>query len=96
MEIADAGIQSSSAGIQNAGQDANVTFGSPAHTLEDVLVKGSFPVLKWLFAVQAEPVWMKLYYIDGVDYTLKNSFEGDKTFLKESMTGHGIRIPLIS
>lgn len=83
MEIADAGIQSSSAGIQNDGQDANVTFGSSAHTLEDVLVKGSFPVLKWLLAVQARACLdEKLYYIDGVDYTLKNSFEGDKTFFE--------------
>ena len=54
-----------------------------AHTLEDVLVKGSFPVLKWLLAVQARACLdEKLYYIDGVDYTLKNSFEGDKTFFE--------------
>ena len=57
--------------------------GGTDSTLEEILIKGSFSVLEWLFTVQAEACQNgKFYYIAELDYILKNSFEGDKTFFE--------------
>lgn len=57
--------------------------GGTDSTLEEILIKGSFSVLEWLFTVQAEACQNgKFYYIAEPDYILKNSFEGDKTFFE--------------
>ncbi len=52
-----------------------------AESFTNVLIKGTFTMVEWLFEVQAEAsLHGKLYYVEEVSYTLIHSGLGDKTF----------------